>query len=93
MGLIVNRYVTMKELWEWESKYQLAKLKMLLSYLVIYDNVTDPVELYKTSKSILNHIESVPVLDANSVYFKDAYELSTSCFESRRSLIDGLIRV
>lgn len=46
--------------------------------MVVYDNITDPVELYKLSKLILTEIFLKPVLDSTSVYFTDIYFMNTS---------------
>ena len=32
-----------KDIWKYESEYQMAKLKLIDKYMIIYDNITDPV--------------------------------------------------
>ena len=46
--------------------------------MIVYDNITDPLELYKISIRILNLIAENPILDEDSVSFYDCYELNTN---------------
>ena len=73
---IVDRFSCCLEILEWEQKYQLGKLQLLEEYMSIYENVVDPIELYRVSEYILSLVDLVPLVDSESYYFKDSYRLS-----------------
>jgi hypothetical protein len=49
--------------------------------MVLYDNLTDPLEIYKIAVKVLNLKSESPIIDPNSVNFYDCYELCTSLLQ------------
>jgi hypothetical protein len=52
-----------------------------------YENVVDPMELYRMSEYILDLIELLPLLDSESYYFKDSYRLQINALEKEKEVL------
>jgi hypothetical protein len=68
----------------------MAKLNLINQLMVVYDNITDPVEIYKIALRVLNLIRETPVLDGESMNFVDCYELSCNALNRECELLQRL---
>jgi hypothetical protein len=84
MNDIVDRFQCTLDGLRWECKYLFAKLRLLQVYVSIYENTVDSVEAYRLCQRMLDIKDSIPLLDPESFYFKDSYQLQIRILQQER---------
>ncbi|CAK87378.1 unnamed protein product (macronuclear) [Paramecium tetraurelia] len=88
---IVDRFQCALDCLEQEAIYQFQKLKLVQTYMKIFDNTVDQYQASEIIETIFEIIQAIPLLDLESFYFKDSYILNQDLLKSQREFMELLI--
>ncbi|CAD8186962.1 unnamed protein product [Paramecium pentaurelia] len=88
---IVDRFQCTLDCLEQEAIYQFQKLKLVQTYMKIFDNTVDQYHASEIIETIFEIIQAVPLLDLESFYFKDSYILNQDLLKNQREFMEILI--
>ena len=87
----VDRFALVREVCEWEEKYQRAKLRLCLNYLECLEHTCDVLEQQRTIQIIIDLMAKRPRINAAANHFKDSYKAEIDALDYQAKIMREFI--
>ena len=89
----VDRLAIVKDVCEWEEKYQRAKLKLCLCYLECLEHTCDVLEQQRIIQIIIDLMAKRPRINLAANHFKDSYKAEIEAFDYQVKIMKEFINM
>ena len=89
----VDRLAILKDVLEWEHKYQKAKLQLCLQYMECYEHTCDSLEQQRLIQIVVDLMAKRPRMNFAATHFKDSYRAEIDAFNTQTSIMKEFIRM
>ncbi|KAL4500564.1 hypothetical protein ABPG72_002988 [Tetrahymena utriculariae] len=87
---IFDRFTISNDIFDLESQYQFAKLRLMEQYMQVFEQINDPLESYHLAETVMNLIHEIPHIDFKSNTFKDSYQANIKRIKSLTKLLKSM---